>query len=167
MVAVGQRFNVVDGLRPGSVRSSPRGRCQGLHILSMFTAVTPLISVPIFAALAVSQRDVRGLAAVYRLARRPANTVVGRVFLLAGVVFGLLTAATGGFDFLAGWLIAAYVMVTAFILTNFLPAKHRCGRWPMKRLRRRQANARSMTSFAIWRRHQSGSSRSIWRSLSR
>jgi hypothetical protein len=96
-----------------------------LHILSMFTAVTLLISVPIFAALAIWQRDVRGLAAVYRLARRPGNTVVGSVFLLAGVVFGLLTAATGGLDFFAGWLIAAYVMVTALILTNFLPAKRR------------------------------------------
>lgn len=96
-----------------------------LHILSMFTAVTLLISVPIFAALAIWQRDVRGAAAVYRLARRPGNTVLGTVFLLAGIVFGLLTAATGGFDFFAGWLIAAYVMVAALILTNLLPAKHR------------------------------------------
>ena len=96
-----------------------------LHILSMFTAVTLLISVPIFAALAIWQRDVRGAAAVYRLARLPGNTVLGTVFLLAGIVFGLLTAATGGFDFFAGWLIAAYVMVAALILTNLLPAKHR------------------------------------------
>jgi hypothetical protein len=98
---------------------------KGLHILSMFTAVTLLISVPIFVALAIWQRDVRGLAAVYRLARRPGNTVVGSVFLLAGVVFGLLTAATGGFNFFAGWLIAAYIMVAVLILTNLLPAKHR------------------------------------------
>ena len=96
-----------------------------LHILSMFTAVTLLIGVPIFVALAIWQRDVRGLAAVYRLARRPGNTVIGGVFLLAGVVFGLLTAATGGFDFFAGWLIAAYVMVAALILTNLLPVKQR------------------------------------------
>ena len=96
-----------------------------LHILSMFTAVTLLISVPIFAAVAIWQRDVRGAAAVYRLARRPGNTVLGTVFLLAGIVFGVLTAATGGFDFFAGWLIAAYVLVAALILTNLLPAKHR------------------------------------------
>ena len=51
--------------------------------------------------------------------------MLGTVFLLAGIVFGLLTAATGGFDFFAGWLIAAYVMVAALILTNLLPAKHR------------------------------------------
>src|SRR4026208_2495254 len=96
-----------------------------LHILSMFTAVTLLISVPIFAALAIWQRDVRGAAAVYRLARRPGNTVLGGVFLLAGIVFGLLTAAGGGCDFFACWLIAAYVMVAALILPNLLPAKHR------------------------------------------
>ena len=113
----------VGGSRMKVSRSMPIFKV--LHILSMFTAVTLLISVPIFAALAIWQRDVRGLAAVYRLARRPGNTVVGSVFLLAGIVFGLLTAATGGFDFFAGWLIAAYVMVTALILTNFLPAKHR------------------------------------------
>lgn len=96
-----------------------------LHILSMFTAVTLLISVPMFVAIAIWQRDVRALAAVYRLARRPGTTVIGGVFLLAGVVFGLLTAATGGFDFFAGWLIAAYVMVAALILTNLLPVKRR------------------------------------------
>src|SRR4026208_2544119 len=92
-----------------------------LHILSMFTAVTLLISVPIFAALAIWQRDVRGAAAVYRLARLPGNTVLGTVFLLAGIVFGLLTAATGGFDFFAGWLIAAYVMAAAVVLHNPRP----------------------------------------------
>jgi hypothetical protein len=95
-----------------------------LHILSMFSAVTLLIGVPIFIALAIWQRDVRGAAAVFRLARRPGNTVIGGAFLLAGIVFGLLTAATGGLDFFAGWLIAAYVMVAALILANLVPAKH-------------------------------------------
>ena len=95
-----------------------------LHILSMFSAVTLLIGVQIFAALAIWQRDVRGLAAVNRLARRPGNTVIGGVFLLAGIGFGLLTAATGGLDFFAGWLIAAYVMVAALVLVNLVPQKH-------------------------------------------
>ena len=96
-----------------------------LHVLSMFTAVTLLEGVPIFIALAFWQRDVRGAAAVFRLARRPGNTVIGGAFLLAGIVFGLLTAATGGFDFFAGWLIAAYVLVAVLILSNLLPAKQR------------------------------------------
>jgi hypothetical protein len=38
------------------------------------------------------------------------------VFLIAGVLFGLLTAATGGFDFVDGWLIAAYVLVAVFVV---------------------------------------------------
>jgi hypothetical protein len=96
-----------------------------LHILSMFAAVTLLVGLQIFVALAIWRRDVRGLAAIYRLARRPGNTVVGGVFLLAGIVFGLLTAATGGLDFFAGWLVNAYVLVAALILSNLLPAKHR------------------------------------------
>jgi len=94
---------------------------KALHILSMFAAVTLLVGLPIFVALAIWQRDVRGLAAIYRLARRPGNTVVGGAFLLAGVVFGLLTAATGGFEFFAGWLIDAYVLVAALILSNLVP----------------------------------------------
>jgi len=35
---------------------------------------------------------------------------------ISGVVFGLLTALTGGFDFLAGWLIAAYVLVAVILV---------------------------------------------------
>jgi Ca2+/Na+ antiporter len=96
-----------------------------LHILSMFTAVTLLEGVPIFIALAIWQRDVRGLVAIFRLTRRPGNTLIGIVFLLAGVLFGLLTVATGGLDFFAGWLIAAYVLVAAMFLSNMVPAKRR------------------------------------------
>jgi hypothetical protein len=98
---------------------------KALHILSMFAAVTLLVGTQTFGALAIWQRDVRGLAALLRLARRPGNTVIGLAFLFAGVVFGLLTAATGGLDLFAGWLIAAYVMVAALILSNLVPAKHR------------------------------------------
>jgi hypothetical protein len=98
---------------------------KALHILSMFTAVALFEGVPTFIALAIWQRDVRGAAAVFRLARRPGNTVIGGVLLLAGIVFGLLTAATGGLDFFAGWLIAAYVMVAALFLSNLVPAKRR------------------------------------------
>jgi len=46
--------------------------------------------------------------------------IVGLAALLVGVVFGLLTAATGGFDFFKGWLIAAYVLVGAFLLNGAL-----------------------------------------------
>jgi hypothetical protein len=90
-----------------------------LHILSMFTAVTLLVGEGLFISVAIWRRDVHALAAIIRIAgRRP---VVGPLFLLAGIVFGLLTAATGGFDFFNGWLIAAYVLVAALLLFNASP----------------------------------------------
>ena len=101
---------------------------KALHIVSMFAAVTLLIGTQVFAALAIWRRDTRALAAVGRLAQRPGNTVIGGAFLLSGIVFGLLTAATGGFDFFAGWLIAAYVLVAALFVSNLLPAKHKIRR---------------------------------------
>jgi hypothetical protein len=50
--------------------------------------------------------------------------------LVSGVVFGLLTAGTGGFDFLDGWLIAAYVLLIGLIVTTtvFLRPALRLGR---------------------------------------
>jgi hypothetical protein len=38
--------------------------------------------------------------------------------LVAGVAFGLLTAATGGLDFFEGWLIAAYLLIALFFVNG-------------------------------------------------
>jgi hypothetical protein len=92
---------------------------KALHILSMFAAVTFLIGEAFLYAVAIWRGDVAGLAAVRRLVGgRP---VVGVAFLVAGIVFGLLTALTGAFDFFAGWLIAAYVLVVALFGVNGSP----------------------------------------------
>jgi len=96
-----------------------------LHILSMVSAVTLLVGFEVFISLAIWRRDVHGMAAIFRLTRSPSPTVVGSALLLAGVVFGLLTAATGEFDFLDGWLIAAYLLVVVLILANLSPPKKR------------------------------------------
>jgi hypothetical protein len=101
---------------------------KALHILCMFSAVTALVGTEIFIVLAIWRRDVHALAVIYRLTRRPSPTSIGLVFLLAGVAFGLLAAATGGFDFLAGWLIAAYLLVAALILANLSPPKQKVRR---------------------------------------
>ena len=94
-----------------------------LHILSMFTAVTLLMSEALLYALAIRRRDVRALASVHNLiGGRP---VIGASFFVAGIVFGLLTAATGGIDFFKGWLIAAYVLVAALLLFNASPPVQR------------------------------------------
>ena len=37
---------------------------------------------------------------------------------MAGVAFGLLTAATGGLDFFEGWLIAAYLLIALFFVNG-------------------------------------------------
>jgi hypothetical protein len=92
---------------------------KALHILSMFAAVTFLVSESIFASVAIWRGDVRALAALRRYTgSRP---VVGASLFLVGIAFGLLTVATGGFDFLAGWLIAAYVLVVVLLAISALP----------------------------------------------
>ena len=97
-----------------------------LHVLSMFAAVTLLMGETLFYAATVWRRDVRALAAIRRLSRPPmylANgaAVVAMGLLLAGVVFGLLTALAGGFNFLAGWLIAAYVLMATILVVGVSP----------------------------------------------
>ena len=69
----------------------------------------------------VDRRDIRSVwgkrrQLVHRLAEQSRIGMLSIVFLIAGVLFGLLTAATGGFDFVDGWLIAAYVLVAVFVV---------------------------------------------------
>ena len=89
-----------------------------LHILSMFVMVTIEIGLETLFAAAISRGDVRALAAIYRLEKRLRAGPISMAALVAGIVFGLLTAATGGFDFLDGWLIAAYLLVAVFLVTT-------------------------------------------------
>jgi uncharacterized membrane protein len=89
-----------------------------LHILSMFVMVTIEIGLETLFAAAISRGDVRALAAIYRLEKRLRAGPIAIAALVAGIVFGLLTAATGGFNFLDGWLIAAYVLVAIFLVSS-------------------------------------------------
>jgi hypothetical protein len=92
---------------------------KALHILTMFAAITLLVGESTFAAVAIWRGDVRALAAMRRLmGRRP---VASAIVFVVGIAFGLLTVATGGFNFFAGWLIAAYVMVVATFAVSGLP----------------------------------------------
>jgi hypothetical protein len=103
---------------------------KALHVLSMFAAVTFLIGEALLYAVAIWRGDVAGLAAVRRLVGgRP---VVGVSFLVAGIVFGVLAALTGGFEFFAGWLIAAYGLVVALFLVNGSPWVQRLPRLGME-----------------------------------
>jgi hypothetical protein len=99
---------------------------KALHILFMFAAVTLLMGDSLFLALAVRRRDVRALAAFQRLVG--ARPVLGAGAFGLGIVFGLLTVATGGFDFLEGWLVAAYVLVAVILVLNASPPVQRITR---------------------------------------
>jgi hypothetical protein len=90
-----------------------------LHILSMFAAVTFLVGEALLYGRAIWRGDIAALAAVRRLLG--ARPIVGVVFLLSGIVFGVLAALTGQIDLLEGWLVAAYVMVVALFLVNASP----------------------------------------------
>ena len=90
-----------------------------LHILSMFAAVTFLLGEALLYGRAVWRGDIAGLAAVRRLLG--ARPVVGVVFLVSGIAFGVLAALTGQIDLLEGWLVAAYAMVVALFLVNASP----------------------------------------------
>lgn len=91
---------------------------KALHILSMFTAVTLLIGGEFFFARAIWRRNVPELATIHRLSGGRALSVVGAAFLVAGIVFGVLTAVTGGWSLFDGWLIATYGLVAVLFLVN-------------------------------------------------
>jgi len=96
---------------------------KALHILSMFVMVTIFSGGELFYALAIQARDVRALAWLHRTERRFGIAFVALGALIAGVIFGLLTALTGGFDVLDGWLIAAYVLVALFFVNSAIFAR--------------------------------------------
>jgi hypothetical protein len=92
---------------------------KALHILFMFGGVAFLVAEGSLYARAIWRGDVHALAALRRLAgRRP---ILGSSVFLLGIAFGLLTVATGGFSFFAGWLIAAYVLVIVTLGISALP----------------------------------------------
>jgi uncharacterized membrane protein len=94
-----------------------------LHILSMFTIVTVFLGGEMVYAYAVRRRDVRALAAVQRFERHSGAGIIGTVVFFLGLAFGLLAALTGGFDVFDGWLIAAYLLVAAFLTNVALSVK--------------------------------------------
>jgi hypothetical protein len=89
---------------------------KALHILSMFSVVAMEIGAEFLYAFAIARRDVRALATVHRILEQARLGPISIAVFISGVVFGLLTALTGGFNFLAGWLIAAYVLVAVILV---------------------------------------------------
>jgi uncharacterized membrane protein len=133
---------------------------KALHILSMIAMVTIEIGSESLYAVAISRRDVGALATVHRLLEQVRAGPASIAAFVSGVVFGLLTAATGGFDFLDGWLIAAYVLVGVFLVTTsiflrgVLPlgraaVEAEAGQRPSEEVVRRMASHPALLLFAV------------------
>jgi len=94
-----------------------------LHILSMFIMVAGFIGTEVFYAAAIRRRDVRATAFVQRTLEKTGFGPLAFLALVAGIVFGLLTAAEGGFDFTGGWLLGAYALLGLFLVNAVIAGK--------------------------------------------
>lgn len=93
---------------------------KALHVLSMVAMVTIFAGGEIYFSVAFLRRDISALAFLHNTARRTLLPFIGIGLLILGIVFGLLAAATGGFDFFAPWLLVAYVLVAAFLINSIV-----------------------------------------------
>lgn len=90
-----------------------------LHIASMFFGVSFLFAYEIVFHRAAHRGNREAVAAL--AGQRAFVDNVGIGLIVAGLVFGLLTALTGGFDLTAPWLIIAYVLVVLIIVVGAGP----------------------------------------------
>ena len=89
-----------------------------LHIVSMFGAVTLIVGSILFLDLVGRNRDIGAYRRLDAVSQRTDMVAIG--LFLAGIVFGFLTALTGGFDLTASWLVLAYILVGAIFVEGFL-----------------------------------------------
>ena len=82
-----------------------------LHVASMFVGVSLVLGLGSLAGLIARTGDVRAIRSSFPIFTRLAR-FIGPIFTL-GLVFGLATAWTGGFNLLAPWLLIAYVLFVA------------------------------------------------------
>ena len=90
-----------------------------LHILSMFFGVSLLFAYEMVFHRAAHRGNREAIAALAK--QRAFVDNIGIATVMLGIVFGLLTAWTGRFDFTAPWLIIAYVLVVLIIIVGAGP----------------------------------------------
>ncbi len=94
-----------------------------LHIAVMFTAVTVSLGPELVLRSIGRSGDVRSIRSGYSIAERIGKAIPPLFF--TGLIFGLLTAWSGSFNFFAPWLLIAYVLfVLATIAGAALAAPH-------------------------------------------
>lgn len=89
-----------------------------LHITCMFAAVALLVGGGIVNNQVQKGRDVRAIRSVITAEGRVAP--VAGILMVAGLIFGFVTAVAAGFSLTAPWLLIAYGLVLAIILVGAL-----------------------------------------------
>lgn len=87
-----------------------------LHVLTMFLAVASAVIPEVVLHRIAARNDVPATRVIADFANRVAKLLP--VFFIGGAIFGLLAAATGEIDFLAPWLIAAYIVFIIAMVTG-------------------------------------------------
>ena len=87
-----------------------------LHVLTMFLAVASAVIPEIVLHRIAARNNVPATRAIAEFAAGVAKLLP--VFFVGGAIFGLLAAATGEIDFLAPWLIAAYIVFVIAMVTG-------------------------------------------------
>jgi hypothetical protein len=82
-----------------------------LHIAAMFSGVSVALGAGAISVLIARNGDVRAIRSAFPIFVRLQPLIPA--FFGLGVLFGLATAWTAGFDFLRPWLLIAYVLVVA------------------------------------------------------
>lgn len=96
-----------------------------LHIVSMFLAVGLAVGTELLLHRVANSGDVRAIRTTFALVK-PIGIAIPVMFVI-GLIFGLITAATGQLNFLAPWLVLAYVVFgLTFVVTGI------AGGWPAK-----------------------------------
>ena len=89
-----------------------------LHIAMMFTAVAGTVIPEVVLHMVANTRDARAIATMAHISER-----IGKVlpaFFIGGAIFGLLAAWSGEMNFLAPWLVTAYVLFVTATAIGFL-----------------------------------------------
>jgi hypothetical protein len=87
-----------------------------LHIACMFGAVALLVGGGIINNQVQKGKDVRAIRGV--VAAEGRVTPAAGILMLAGLVFGFVTAIAAGFSLTAPWLLISYGLVLAIILVG-------------------------------------------------
>ncbi|MDQ6682924.1 MAG: DUF2269 family protein [Chloroflexota bacterium] len=87
-----------------------------LHILTMFAAVSAAVIPEVVYQSLARRRNFAALRSMAPVVER-AGKMIPVLFVL-GLVFGLIAAFTGSLNFLAPWLIAAYVVFLIAMVTG-------------------------------------------------